>query len=77
VRVDDSLSTPVLAGAASPLDVVLLPADPSGQAWGVVLRGPNTFERVPLTCAGADAAGCRATGPAVKLRRLGARMNAR
>ncbi|HVQ54078.1 MAG TPA: hypothetical protein VMT25_02820 [Thermoanaerobaculia bacterium] len=77
VRVDDSLSTPVLAGAAPPLDVILLPTDPSGQAWGVTLRGPNTLERVPLTCGGPDAAGCRASGPAVRLRRLGARMNAR
>jgi hypothetical protein len=76
VRIDGALSTPVLAGAAPPLDVVLLPADPSGQAWGVILRGPNTLERVPLTCAGPDAAGCRASGPGVKLRRLGARMNA-
>jgi hypothetical protein len=77
VRVESALYTPVMAGAAPPLDLVLMPAAPSGPAWGVVLRGPNTLERVPLTCAGPDAAGCRADGPGVKLRRLGARMNAR
>jgi len=76
MRIDGALSTPVLAGAAPPLDVVLLPMDPSGQAWGAVLRGPNTLERVPLTCAGPDASSCRASGPGIKLRRLGARMNA-
>ena len=76
VRVEAELFTPVGAGAAPPLDLLLLPADPAGRPWGVVLRGPNTLERVPLTCAGPGAAGCRADGPRVKLRRFGARMNA-
>jgi hypothetical protein len=77
VRVDGALSTPVLSGAQAPLDVVLLPTEPSGQTWGIILRGPNTLERVPMTCAGPEASSCRASGPGVRLRRLGARMNAR
>ncbi len=77
VRVETELFTPVMAGAPPPLDLLLLPADPAGRPWGVLLRGPNTLERVPVHCAGPGAAGCRADGPGVKLRRFGARMNAR
>ncbi len=77
VRADTELFTPALAGAAPPLDLLLLPASPSGRPWGVTLRGPNTLERVTLVCAGPGASGCRAEGAGVKLRRFGARMNAR
>ena len=77
VRLDKQLYTPVMAGGTAPLDVLLLPSGPSGRPLGIVLRGPNTLESVPLTCPGTGAAGCRADGPGVKLRRLGARMNAR
>ena len=77
VRLDKELYTPDIAAASKPLDLLLLPATPSGRPWGVILRGPNTLDRVPVTCAGPGAAGCQPDGPAVKLRRLGARMNAR
>lgn len=77
VRLDKELYTPVMEGVAAPLDVLLLPSEPSGRPLGIVLRGPNTLERMPVTCPGTGAAGCRADGPGVKLRRLGARMNAR
>ena len=63
--------------AEPPLDLLLLPAEPSGRPWGIVLRGPSTFERVPLICTGQGATVCRAEGPGEKLRRLGARMNVR
>ena len=77
VRVETELFTPVMAGAPPPLDLLLLPTDPAGRPWGVLLRGPNTLERVPVRCAGPGADGCRADGPGVRLRRFGARMNAR
>jgi hypothetical protein len=66
-----------MARARPPLDLLLLPAETSGRPWGIVLRGPNVLERVPLTCTGPGTADCRAEGPAEKLRRLGARMNLR
>ena len=77
VRVDKDLYTPILEGAPAPLDLLLLPAGSSGRPWGLILRGPNVLDRVPVTCDGPGAAGCRADGPRLKLKRLGGRMNAR
>ncbi len=76
LRVGEALFAVDMASARPPFDLLLLPAEPSEGAWGVVLRGPNAFERVPLACGGPGPTGCRAEGPGEKLRRLGARMNA-
>jgi hypothetical protein len=62
--------------AKKPIDLLLLPVEGAGKPWGIVLRGPNAIERIPLTC-GTDAAAadCQAEGPGQILRRLGARVN--
>src|SRR5262249_6751551 len=82
LRVDQNVYVVDLAAAEKPVDVLLRPAaGGSGRAWGIVLRGKNVIESIPFQCAaagaGASASGCRADGPAVRLRRLGARANAR
>jgi hypothetical protein len=77
LRLGKELYAMDMARAQPPLDLLLLPAEPSGRPWGIILRGPNTLERVPLACTGQGAAECRAEGPREKLRRLGARMNVR
>ena len=77
LRLGKELYAMDMANAQPPLDLLLLPAETAGRPWGIVLRGPNTLERVPLACAGPAAADCRPEGPGEKLRRLGARMNIR
>ena len=67
-----------LEGAVAPFDALLLPVEASGTPFGLILRGPNGLERVPLACTGTPPRPpCRPTGDAVKLRRLGARVNVR
>jgi hypothetical protein len=80
LRVGASLYTLDLEGARPPFDALLLPLETRGGArpWGVVLKGQNGLERVPLACSGTPARPpCRADGPAETLRRLGARVNVR
>jgi hypothetical protein len=77
LRLGNELYAVDISRAQPPLDLLLLPAEPSGRPWGIVLRGPNTLERVPLACTGSAEADCRPEGPGEKLRRLGARMNIR
>jgi hypothetical protein len=65
-------------GAAPPFDLLLLPPDAAGRAWGIVLKGANALERVPVACAGGPPQlRCRADGEAETLRRFGARVNVR
>ncbi len=78
LRIGGDLYEPDLARAQPPVDLVLLPTGSSGRPWGVVLRGPNSLDRIPFVCAPAEASGggaCRADGPPQRLRRLGARVN--
>jgi hypothetical protein len=78
LRIGPALYAIDIEGAASPFDALLLPLDAAGRPWGVVLKGQNGLERVPLTCTGAPARPpCRAEGEAETLRRLGARVNVR
>jgi hypothetical protein len=77
LRLGNELYAMDMARSEPPLDLLLFPTEPSGRPWGIALRGPNIFERVPLICTGQGAAECRAEGPGKKLRRLGARLNAR
>ena len=78
LRVGAALYTIDLEGAAPPLDARLLPVDRDGRAWGIVLKGQNGLDRVPLACTGAPPRpSCRTDGAAETLRRLGARVNVR
>ncbi len=78
VRMGKTAYTLDMKGATPPIDLWLLPADERERAWGIVLRGPNAIERVPLACAGegSDRA-CRPDGEAETLRRFGALINVR
>lgn len=64
------------ARAEKPVDVVLAPEQAGKRAWGILLRGRNVIERVPLACPSERASPCRPDGPPERLRRLGARANA-
>ena len=76
VRLDKASFTVDLYDATAPSDLWLFPADASGRAWGLELRGPNVMEQVPLTCTEEGGARrCQADGAAQKLHRLGARVN--
>ena len=67
-----------LETAAAPFDVVLLPVEGTGPSWGIVLKGANGLERVPLDCEGSPPRPpCRANGDPESLRRLGAQVNVR
>jgi hypothetical protein len=81
VRVGPDLYTLDLGRSEPPVDLLLLPAGASGRPWGIALRGINGLERTPYVCAPAGAApesgACRADGAPERLRRLGARANAR
>ena len=80
LRVGPSLYALDLEAAAPPFDALLLPLDAKGggRPWGLVLKGQNGLERVPLACSGTPARPpCRADGPAEAMRRLGARVNVR
>ncbi len=65
-------------GATPPFDLLLLPPEPAGGAWGIVLKGANALERIPVACTGAPPRPpCRADGEGETLRRIGARVNVR
>ncbi len=66
---------PVPAGT----DVLLLPRDGTAPAWGLLLKGGNSFDRVPVRCSGRNAGSwsCEKAGPAETFHRVGGRMNAR
>jgi hypothetical protein len=73
VRIGEALFTLDLDHAPPSTDFALRPAEESGRVWGVVLRGPNALERIPMICGAGSA--CRSDGPTETLRRLGARIN--
>jgi hypothetical protein len=76
VRVDQSVYAVDLEHPARDADLALLPTDGSRRGWGLVLKGPNALERIPLDCdAGAAGSACRADGSPERLRRMGARIN--
>ena len=76
VRMEGALYRVDMEHAAAPVDLLLLPDGASGRPWGVVLRGANGIERIPLVCTGEGAAfACRNDGDGEILRRMGARVN--
>ena len=79
LRVEGDLYAIDLGRAEKPADLVLTPVA-AGRPWGIVLRGRNVIERIPVTCAGAPDGSppppCRIEGPPERMRRLGARANA-
>jgi hypothetical protein len=78
LRVGAGLYAVDLDAAAPPLDALLLPLDAAARPWGLVLRGQNGLERIPLACTGKPPRPpCRASGDEETLRRLGARVNVR
>ena len=65
-------------GGAAPFDALLLPLDTGGRSWGIVLKGQNGLERIPVACKDKPARPpCRADGAPETLRRTGARINVR
>ncbi|HKD17323.1 MAG TPA: hypothetical protein VKG23_05590 [Thermoanaerobaculia bacterium] len=78
LRVAGDLYDIDLGRAEKPADLVLRPVA-AGRPWGIVLRGRNVIERIPVTCAaapsGSPAPPCQAEGPPERMRRLGARAN--
>jgi hypothetical protein len=80
LRVGTALYALDLEGATPPFDALLLPleANGGGRPWGLVLKGQNGLERVPLACSGTPPRPpCRADGSAEVLKRLGGRVNVR
>jgi hypothetical protein len=78
IRIGPTAYTLDMANVAPPVDLVLHPVDAKAHPWGLVLRGPNGLDRIPYACDGdAPTRACRATGPAERLRRIGARVNVR
>ena len=78
VRMEGAVYRLDMDHAAAPMDVLLLPETEGGRPWGLVLRGANNIERIPVACSGEGAAfGCRSDGDGQTLRRLGARVNVR
>ena len=60
------------------IDALLIPKAGGPPAAGLILRGPNSLERVPVRCEGASTPfQCRPDGPAEVFRRIGGRINAR
>ena len=60
-------------------DVLLLPRDGTAPSWALVLKGGNSFDRVPVRCSGRNAGSwsCERAGPTETFHRVGGRMNAR
>ncbi|MEP6993943.1 MAG: hypothetical protein ABI968_05425 [Acidobacteriota bacterium] len=76
VRIGKALFTLDMDQTPPATDFVLLPADGSGHAWAIVLRGPNALVRTPMACAAGGAPReCRPEGAGETLRRVGARIN--
>jgi hypothetical protein len=81
LRVGNDLYDIDLVRAEKPADLVLRPVA-AGRSWGIVLRGRNVIERIPVVCpaspdgSASPAPPCRADGPPERMRRLGARANA-
>ncbi len=75
LRIEKDLYALDFARAEKPVDVVLAPENASVRPWGILLRGKNVIERVPLACPADRADPCRTDGPPERLRRLGARAN--
>jgi len=60
------------------IDALFVPKAGGPPTSGLILRGPNSIERVPVRCETASAPfGCHPAGPAEVLRRQGGRVNAR
>jgi hypothetical protein len=79
VRVGPDVFRLDLAGAEKPVDILLVPESKASRGWGIVLRGKNAIERVPMACSPAVPGGlalCRSDGSPERMRRLGARLNA-
>lgn len=69
-------------GAPDGVDALLVPAaagakTPGVPVWGIVLRGPDSMDRVPIRCENASPPNrCRVDGPGELFKRLGGRVNA-
>lgn len=60
------------------IDALFVPRSGGAPTAGLILRGPNSIERVPVRCETAAAPfGCHPAGPPEVLRRVGGRVNAR
>jgi hypothetical protein len=60
------------------IDALFVPKAGGAPTSGLILRGPNSIERVPLRCeTSAPPFGCHPSGPPEVLRRVGGRVNAR
>jgi hypothetical protein len=60
------------------IDALFVPKAGGAPTSGLILRGPNSIERVPVRCDTAAAPfGCHPAGPPEVLRRVGGRVNAR
>ena len=81
IQVDRESFAVDLDRAPAGLDVLLVPEHEKAPSWALDLRGPHAVLRVPVRCSAwpspPDEAPCEAAGPAVTLRRLGARINLR
>jgi hypothetical protein len=69
-----------LAGAPQGTDLLLLPRDGSPPTVALALRGPNSFQRVPVRCGETGPSGvpeCRAEGEGQTFKRLGSALNVR
>ncbi len=78
VRVGKELFALHLDPAGAAVDAILYPIEAGGHPWGLVLRGQNAVDRIPLDCSGQGAdRRCNADGEAVRLRRIGALVNVR
>ncbi|MDQ6893527.1 MAG: hypothetical protein M3167_12710 [Acidobacteriota bacterium] len=65
-------------GAPDGIDALFVPRAGGAPTSGLILRGPNSIERVPVRCETAvPPFGCRPAGPPEVLRRVGGRVNAR
>ena len=78
LRMEGALYRIDLEHAEPPMDVLLVPETGAGRAWGLVLRGANNIERIPIACSGEGASfACRKDGDGETFRRVGARVNVR
>ena len=60
------------------IDALFVPKAGGAPTAGLILRGPDSIERVPVRCeTAAPPFGCHPAGPPEVLRRVGGRINAR